>query len=150
MPTPPLVVFHFLLILASLTLLLTPQAIINSLPHYRTAGSDTTANSTAAILFHILRSPRVLHRLRAEVEAAVSEHGDEDEDGLVRYDQVRMPFVYSQFVLSFTHTSLLPDQISQVPPSDYGRGFASLRNQRLWAPTCRPRRNKRVSRGKGV
>lgn len=56
---------------------------------HRTAGSDTTANSTAAVLFYIMRTPRVLARLREELEAAVSVNAmKEDGDGLVWYDRV--------------------------------------------------------------
>ncbi|KAF8577651.1 cytochrome P450 [Ramaria rubella] len=66
-----------------------------------TAGSDTTANSTAAVLFHVLRSPRVLGKLRAELDAVVGGvgvgadeavgDGDADADGRVIpwHDQIK-------------------------------------------------------------
>lgn len=38
----------------------------------RTAGSDTTANSTAAILFWIFSTPRVLQKLRNELTEALT------------------------------------------------------------------------------
>ncbi len=56
----------------------------------RTAGSDTTANSSAAILFHILRNPRVHKALLEELSQLEIEEG---EDGLVlpSHDQVGYP-----------------------------------------------------------
>jgi len=57
-----------------------------------TAGSDTTANSTAAILFHVLKNPRVYDALRKELnELVVNGELEEGEDGLALpcHDQVK-------------------------------------------------------------
>ncbi|TFK73538.1 benzoate para-hydroxylase [Pluteus cervinus] len=58
-----------------------------------TAGSDTTANSSAAILFHILRNPRVHKALLEELSQLEI---DEGEEGLMlpSHDQVKnLPYL---------------------------------------------------------
>ncbi|KAL6862627.1 hypothetical protein ACO1O0_002864 [Amphichorda felina] len=38
------------------------------------AGSDTTSNSSCALLYHVVRTPHVLPKLRAELDAAIPAH----------------------------------------------------------------------------
>jgi len=56
---------------------LQPITFFSVLTHaYSTAGSDTTANSAAAILYWIYRTPRVLQALRAELAEAFKRDPD--------------------------------------------------------------------------
>lgn len=50
------------------------------------AGSDTTSNSSCAILFFIIRHPRVHKKLVAELEEVLGPRG---HDGVVEYEDVR-------------------------------------------------------------
>jgi benzoate 4-monooxygenase len=55
----------------------------------RTAGSDTTANSSAAILYHILKNPIVHSRLLAELPASIKVEGK-----IPTHDEVRnLPYL---------------------------------------------------------
>lgn len=68
-----------------------PIALFLTYAHaYSTAGSDTTANSTAAILFHILKNPRVYNTLREELLGLEAHEAPEagDELALPSHDQV--------------------------------------------------------------
>ena len=48
------------------------------------AGSDTTSNTSCALLFHCLNTPHVIPKLQAELDAALP-----DSDGIPTYEQVR-------------------------------------------------------------
>ncbi|KAF8487761.1 cytochrome P450 [Gautieria morchelliformis] len=56
---------------------ITEEDVVTEAMLLLTAGSDTTANSAAAVLFHLLRVPRVLACLREELEEAVGPVADE-------------------------------------------------------------------------
>ncbi|KAF8521430.1 cytochrome P450 [Hysterangium stoloniferum] len=69
----------------------TEEDIVTDAMLLLTAGSDTTANSTAAIIFHVLRNPRVLHKLRAELDdaLAVPLDGNRSAESVVTYDEIK-------------------------------------------------------------
>lgn len=53
------------------------------------AGSDTTSNSSCALLYHAARTPGVLPKLQAELDAAIPDHVD-----VPTYDMVRdLPYL---------------------------------------------------------
>ncbi|ROW01955.1 hypothetical protein VMCG_05598 [Cytospora schulzeri] len=53
------------------------------------AGSDTTSNSSCALLFHVVRTPGVLEKLQAELDGAIPEGVD-----VPTYDMVRdLPYL---------------------------------------------------------
>lgn len=81
------------------------------------AGSDTTSNSSCALLFHVVRTPGVLARLQAELDGAVPEGVD-----VPSYDMVRdLPYLQNVVneALRYHSTSGigLP---RQVPPDSQG------------------------------
>lgn len=58
------------------------------------AGSDTTSNTSTAILYYVVRTPGVLEKLQAELDAAIS-------PGVPTYEQVR-DLKYVEYVISET------------------------------------------------
>jgi hypothetical protein len=102
----------------------------------RTAGSDTTANSTAAILFHILKNPRVYRALREELGELVEDAGLEaGEDGLAlpSHDQVRCSRAWLGLAWADGRDMrLLLGEEFEVPAGDYRGGAADVRDQRVW------------------
>ncbi|KAL2162966.1 hypothetical protein VTH06DRAFT_6802 [Thermothelomyces fergusii] len=84
------------------------------------AGSDTTSNSSCALLYHAVRTPGVLQKLRAELDAAVPADVD-----VPTFDMVRdLPYLSAVVneTLRFHSTSGigLP---RQVPPGGQGVRF---------------------------
>ncbi|KAI5862466.1 cytochrome P450 [Durotheca rogersii] len=69
------------------------------------AGSDTTSNSSCALLYHVARTPGVLAKLQAELDAAVPSAGaDEEEDDEAKvpaYEAIRQ-LPYLQAVINET------------------------------------------------
>lgn len=85
------------------------------------AGSDTTSNSSCALLYHVVRTPGVLARLQAELDASLPE-AEGAEVVVPTYDQVRdLPYLQNVIseALRFHSTSGigLP---RQVPPDSQG------------------------------
>jgi len=78
------------------------------------AGSDTTSNTSCALLFHCLKRPNVVRKLQAELDAAIP-------DGKVpQYEQVR-DLKYLEMVISETlriHSTSSQGLPREVPPGD--------------------------------
>ncbi|KIH91207.1 benzoate 4-monooxygenase [Sporothrix brasiliensis 5110] len=75
------------------------------------AGSDTTSNSSCALLFHVVRTPGVLAKLAAEIDAAVPDGVD-----VPAYDMVKdLPYLQAVLDETLRHHSTsgigLPRQI---------------------------------------
>ncbi|CAK7226459.1 hypothetical protein SBRCBS47491_006239 [Sporothrix bragantina] len=77
------------------------------------AGSDTTSNSSCALLYHVIRTPGVLAKLRAEIDAAVPAELD-----VPTYESIK-ELPYLQAVLNETlrhHSTSGIGLPRQVPP----------------------------------
>lgn len=80
------------------------------------AGSDTTSNSSCALLFHVVRTPGVLQKLQAEIDAAVPEGID-----VPIYDMIKdLPYLQAVLNETLRHHSTsgigLPRQIPYDAP----------------------------------
>lgn len=80
------------------------------------AGSDTTSNSSCALLFHVVRTPGVMQTLQAEIDAAVPEGID-----VPTYDMVKdLPYLQAVLNETLRHHSTsgigLPRQIPYDAP----------------------------------
>lgn len=90
------------------------------------AGSDTTSNSSCALLYHVARTPGCLARLQAELDAAVPDGVD-----VPSYDMVRdLPYLQDVVneTLRFHSTSGigLPRQIPDADGASQGGGVHLL------------------------
>lgn len=74
----------------------TPFDTLNSCGSNIAAGSDTTAITLAAVLYHLLKSPTSLRKLRAEIERKTAEGAVSDP---VTYAQAQEALPYLQAVL---------------------------------------------------
>ncbi|KAK0619480.1 cytochrome P450 [Immersiella caudata] len=86
------------------------------------AGSDTTSNSSCALLYHVMRTPGVLEKLRAELDAAIPEEVDVPTFNMVK-DLPYLSAVVNE-TLRFHSTSGigLP---REIPPDSPGVHFKS-------------------------
>ncbi|RSH77163.1 uncharacterized protein EHS24_003797 [Apiotrichum porosum] len=81
------------------------------------AGSDTTSNSSCALLFHVTRTPGVLAKLQAELDEAIP-----DDMPVPTFDMIKdLPYLQAVFNETLRHQSTsgigLP---RQVPPESPG------------------------------
>lgn len=79
------------------------------------AGSDTTSNTSCALLFHCLRHPAVVKKLQGELDAAIP-----DSEQVPTYDQVK-DLPYLQNVIEETlriHSTSSQGLPRVVPPGD--------------------------------
>jgi benzoate 4-monooxygenase len=82
------------------------------------AGSDTTSNSSCALLYHVVKTPGVLEKLQKELDAAIP-----DDNTLVAdYETIRnLPYLEAVILETLRHHSTsgigLP---RQVPPESQG------------------------------
>lgn len=120
------------------------------------AGSDTTSNSSCALLYHVVRTPGVLPKLQAELDAAIPDYID-----VPTYDMVK-DLPYLQAVVNETlryHSTSgigLPRQIPDDSPGVYLRGsyfppgtvlsvptYSIHHSEEIWGPDAREFRPER-------
>lgn len=83
------------------------------------AGSDTTSNSSCALLYHVTRTPGVLGKLQAELDAAIPG----GPDTVPTYDQVaQLPYLQNVVNEALRHHSTSGIGLPRQIPADAGRG----------------------------
>ncbi|KAH9896299.1 cytochrome P450 [Xylariomycetidae sp. FL2044] len=95
------------------------------------AGSDTTSNSSCALLYHVARTPGVLAKMQAELDAAtISRSGNDDTTKVPAYEAIRhLPYLEAVVNETLRHHSTsgigLPRQIPTDSPGVHllGRHF---------------------------
>lgn len=108
------------------------------------AGSDTTSNTSCALLYHAVRTPHVLPRLRAELDAAIPTDVD-----VPTYDMVR-DLPYLQAVISETlriHSTSgigLPREVPAGSPGVWIRGRCYPAGTVLSVPTYSMHHSKEI------
>lgn len=108
------------------------------------AGSDTTSNTSCALLYHAVRTPHVLPRLRAELDAAIPADVD-----VPTYDMVR-DLPYLQAVISETlriHSTSgigLPREVPAGSPGVWIRGRCYPAGTVLSVPTYSMHHSKEI------
>lgn len=82
------------------------------------AGSDTTSNSSCALLYHVARTPGVLGRLQAELDGAIP-----DADAVPTYDMVaQLPYLQNVVSEALRHHSTSGIGLPRLIPADAARG----------------------------
>lgn len=86
------------------------------------AGSDTTSNSSCALLFHAVRTPGVIARLQVELDAAIP--GEVD---VPTYDMVRdLPYLSNVINETLRHHSTSGIGLPRQVPDDDAQGITLL------------------------
>lgn len=81
------------------------------------AGSDTTSNSSCALMYHVAKNPRVLAKLQKEIDAAIP-----DDMDIPTYESVKS-LPYLEYVINETLRHHSPSGIGlprEVPPNSRG------------------------------
>ncbi|KAH8677855.1 putative benzoate 4-monooxygenase cytochrome P450 [Xylariales sp. PMI_506] len=99
------------------------------------AGSDTTSNSSCALLYHVTRTPGVLQKLQAELDAAIP-----NDMSVPSYDAVRnLPYLEAVINETLRHHSTsgigLPREIPADSPGVTIRGYHFPAGTVLSVPT---------------
>lgn len=82
------------------------------------AGSDTTSNSSCALLYHVARTPGVLEKLQAELDQALP-----DVDTVPTYEQVaNLPYLQNVINEALRHHSTSGIGLPRLIPADAPRG----------------------------
>ncbi|OAA63354.1 Cytochrome P450 [Niveomyces insectorum RCEF 264] len=102
------------------------------------AGSDTTSNSSCALLFHVVRTPGVLAQLQRELDRAIP--NAEDDEDVPTYDKVRdLPYLqavlHEGLRLHSTSGIGLPRQIPDDAPGLHLHGYYFPPGSVLSVPT---------------
>lgn len=109
------------------------------------AGSDTTSNSSCALLFHVTRTPGVLQKLQAELDAAIPDDGV----AVPTFEMVR-DLPYLQAVLNETlriHSTSgigLPRQVPDDSPGLHLNGYFFPPGTVLSVPTYTVHRSREI------
>lgn len=99
------------------------------------AGSDTTSNSSCALLYHVLRTPGVLTKLRAELDAAIP-----SDIAVPAFEMVRdLPYLQCVINEALRHHSTsgigLPRQVPDDSPGVWIKGYCFPAGTVLSVPT---------------
>ncbi|KAK7753817.1 hypothetical protein SLS62_004183 [Diatrype stigma] len=82
------------------------------------AGSDTTSNSSCALLYHVARTPGVLEKLQRELDAAVPDH-DGASSRVPAYEDIRnLPYLEAVINETLRHHSTSGIGLPREIPAD--------------------------------
>jgi benzoate 4-monooxygenase len=82
------------------------------------AGSDTTSNTSCALLYHVIKTPHVLPKLRAELDAAVPR-----EVAVPTFEQIKdLPYLQAVINETMRHHSTSGIGLPRVVPPDSKQG----------------------------
>ncbi|KAK4212553.1 cytochrome P450 [Rhypophila decipiens] len=108
------------------------------------AGSDTTSNSSCALLYHVMRTPGVLQKLRAELDAHIGQHID-----VPTFEMVRdLPYLSAVVNETLRHHSTsgigLPREIPPGSPGIHINGYYFPPGTVLSVPTYSVHHSKEI------
>ncbi|KAH8908565.1 cytochrome P450 [Coniochaeta sp. PMI_546] len=87
------------------------------------AGSDTTSNSSCALLFHVARTPGVMQKLQAELDAAIPDDVDVPSFDMVRDLPYLQAVINEALRIHSTSGIGLPRQIPDDSPGIHLNGY---------------------------